>query len=37
MVSLGTVQYYLKYRERRGHKPWHPDAPSRLCHGNKEL
>lgn len=23
--SLGTIQYYLKYRERRGHKPWHPE------------
>lgn len=34
-VSLGTIQYYLKYRAQRGHagglvKHWHPDEDERL-------
>jgi HNH endonuclease len=34
-VSLGTIQYYLKYREQRGHtgglvRHWHPDEDEML-------
>lgn len=34
--SLGTVQYYLKYREQRGSEPTLVPADEPSCHGSAE-